>query len=40
MIEQIKQSIQKHKEWVEKHPLKNVFLLGFVLGFIVGAILC
>jgi flavorubredoxin len=40
MMEKIKELVEKYKQWSQKHPTRNVFLMGFVLGFIIGAILC
>ena len=40
MIEKIKSLVESYRSWSIKHPVRNVFLFGFVLGFVVGAFLC
>jgi hypothetical protein len=39
-METIKKIAEKYKAWSMENPVKSIFLTGFVLGFIVGAVLC
>jgi hypothetical protein len=39
-METIVKWAEKYKAWSMENPVKSIFLMGFVLGFIVGAVLC
>jgi hypothetical protein len=40
MIKNIKKIIEFYKMWSKKHPVRNIFIIAFILGLIIGAILC
>lgn len=39
MKDKVLQFLKNYKQWSEKHPVRNVFIIGFGIGFILGAII-
>jgi hypothetical protein len=39
-METLKKIIEAYEAWSIKYPGQNIFVFGFLVGFILGAILC